>query len=208
MENIIINIFICFIGLLGLFYGGEKLVTGSVSMASIFKVKPQFIAISIIALGTSFPELVVSINAVLDKSPGIAWGNVVGSNISNILLVLGLASLTSPIDLTKKNIDNKNSFSIGKSILLIFFGIFLLIISAEAVVNSSVKIAYIFEVPETLIGLTIIAIGTSLPEIAASIIAVKKGHSEIAVGNVIGSNIFNIFGIIGASAIFSTKIFS
>ena len=91
----------------------------------------------------------------------------------------------------------------GKSILLIFFGIFLLIISAEAVVSSAVKIAYIFEVPETLIGLTIIAIGTSLPEIAASIIAVKKGHSEIAVGNVIGSNIFNIFGIIGASAIFS-----
>ena len=258
MENIIINIFICFIGLLGLFYGGEKLVTGAVSMASIFKVKPQFIAISIIALGTSFPELVVSINAVLDKSPGIAWGNVVGSNISNILLVLGLASLISPISLKKKNfntnifwlffssltffivcigikkisfyiglifillliitlshsayiskrddknkIDNKNSFSIGKSILFIFFGIFLLIISAEAVVNSAVKIAYIFEVPETLIGLTIIAIGTSLPEIAASIIAVKKGHSEIAVGNVIGSNIFNIFGIIGASAIFS-----
>ena len=102
MENIIINIFICFIGLLGLFYGGEKLVTGSVSVASIFKVKPQFIAISIIALGTSFPELVVSINAVLEKSPGIAWGNVVGSNISNILLVLGLASLISPISLTKK----------------------------------------------------------------------------------------------------------
>lgn len=260
MENIIINIFICFIGLLGLFYGGEKLVTGSVSVASIFKVKPQFIAISIIALGTSFPELVVSINAVLEKSPGIAWGNVVGSNISNILLVLGLASLISSKSLTKKNfntnifwlfvssltffivcigikkisfysglifilfliitlsysayiskrdnknqnkIDNKNSFSVGKSILLIFFGIFLLIISAEAVVNSAVKIAYIFEVPETLIGLTIIAIGTSLPEIAASIIAVKKGHSEIAVGNVIGSNIFNIFGIIGASAIFS-----
>ena len=102
MENIIINIFICFIGLLGLFYGGEKLVTGSVSVASIFKVKPQFIAISIIALGTSFPELVVSINAVLEKSPGIAWGNVVGSNISNILLVLGLASLISPISLKKK----------------------------------------------------------------------------------------------------------
>ena len=103
MENIIIYISICFIGLLGLFYGGEKLVTGSVSMASIFKVKPQFIAISIIALGTSFPELVVSISAVLDKSPGIAWGNVVGSNISNILLVLGLASLISPISFTKKN---------------------------------------------------------------------------------------------------------
>ena len=260
MENIIFNIIICFIGLLGLFFGGEKLVTGSVSLASVFKVKPQFIAISIIALGTSFPELVVSINAVLDKSPGIAWGNVVGSNISNILLVLGLASLITPLSLKKKisstNIlwlffssitffivcigikkislynglififfliiflshsayfskgdnkhqnknDNKNSFSIGKSILYIFFGIILLIISAKAVVNSAVKIAYIFHVPETFVGLTIIAIGTSLPEIAASIIAVKKGHSEIAVGNVIGSNIFNIFGIIGVSAIFS-----
>ncbi len=88
MENVIIQLLICLIGLFGLFYGGEKLVTGSVNTASFFKVKPQFIAITIIALGTSFPELVVSVNAVFDKSPGIAWGNVLGSNISNILLVL------------------------------------------------------------------------------------------------------------------------
>ena len=121
-----------------------------------------------------------------------------------LIITLSYSAYISKRDNKNQNkIDNKNSFSVGKSILLIFFGIFLLIISAEAVVNSAVKIAYIFEVPETLIGLTIIAIGTSLPEIAASIIAVKKGHSEIAVGNVIGSNIFNIFGIIGASAIFS-----
>ena len=85
MENIIINIFICSIGLLGLFYGGEKLVTGSVGIASVFKVNPSLSQFQWL-LGTSFPELVVSINAVLDKSPGIAWGNVVGSNISNILL--------------------------------------------------------------------------------------------------------------------------
>mgnify|MGYP003311265605 CR=1 FL=1 len=85
MENVIIQLLICLIGLFGLFYGGEKLVTGSVNTASFFKVKPQFVAITIIALGTSFPELVVSVNAVVDESPGIAWGNVLGSNISNIL---------------------------------------------------------------------------------------------------------------------------
>ena len=119
MEDIIINFFIIIIGLFGLFYGGEKLVTSSVSIASIFKVNPQFIAISIIALGTSFPELVVSINAVLDKSPGIAWGNVVGSNISNILLVLGLASLISPISLTRKKFST-NIFWLFVSSLTFF----------------------------------------------------------------------------------------
>ena len=260
MENVIIQLLICLIGLFGLFYGGEKLVTGSVNTASFFKVKPQFVAITIIALGTSFPELVVSVNAVVDESPGIAWGNVLGSNISNILLVLGLASLMHPLYL-KGGKSNANIFwlffssvlffsiSVGtksisffygivlillliifliymvyisrnngntpdrnkieeklsllNTILFIFFGIIILIISAEAVVNSSVKIASIFNVPETFIGLTIIAIGTSLPEISASIVAVKKGYSEIAVGNVIGSNIFNTLGIIGTCAVFS-----
>ena len=261
MENIIINIIICFIGLLGLFYGGEKLVSGSISTASIFKVNPQFIAITIIAFGTSFPELVVSINAVIDKSPGIAWGNVVGSNISNILLVLGFASLINPFSfkreaftvnifwlfistitfflvsigtknisfysgltfifilviilshvtyISKRNNQQKeiigveHNFSISKSILFVFFGIFILIISAKVLVNSAVKISSIVGVPETFIGLTVIAIGTSLPEITASIIAVKKGHSGIAIGNVIGSNIFNTLGIVGTAAIFST----
>lgn len=261
MENIIINIIICFIGLFGLFYGGEKLVSGSVNTASIFKVNPQFIGITIIALGTSFPELVVSVNAVLDKSPGIAWGNVVGSNISNILLVLGLASIITPLSLKRETskanilwlfistiifflmcnltnnisfyhglififilviifshvtyiakrrqkniekIDVKINFSLRKSILFVFLGIFILIISAELVVNSAVKISSIIGVPETFIGLTVIAIGTSLPEIAASIVAVKKGHYEVVIGNVIGSNIFNILGIIGTAAIFST----
>tara|TARA_Y100001954_G_scaffold95937_1_gene104887 strand:+ start:91 stop:612 length:522 start_codon:yes stop_codon:yes gene_type:complete len=97
----------------------------------------------------------------------------------------------------------EEKLSLLNTILFIFFGIIILIISAEAVVNSSVKIASLFNVPETFIGLTIIAIGTSLPEISASIVAVKKGYSEIAVGNVIGSNIFNTLGIIGTCAVFS-----
>ncbi|MFL2801542.1 MAG: calcium/sodium antiporter [Paracoccaceae bacterium] len=258
----IINIIICLIGLFGLFYGGEKLVNGSVNIASILKVNPQFIAITIIAFGTSFPELVVSVNAVVDESPGIAWGNVVGSNISNILLVIGLASLIAPLSLRsetskanifwlffstlilfltcigtkkisffngltflfilliilshftyiskkdntkKEKIDVKNIFSLKKSIFFIFFGVVILVISAEAVVYSAVKISSILGVPETFIGLTIIAIGTSLPEIAASLIAVKRGHAGVAIGNVIGSNIFNTLGIIGAAAIFSTS---
>ena len=105
---------------------------------------------------------------------------------------------------TEGNKINKK-LSLWNTILFIFFGIIILIISAEAVVNSSVKIASLFNVPETFIGLTIIAIGTSLPEISASIVAVKKGYSEIAIGNVIGSNIFNTLGIIGACAVFSTS---
>lgn len=260
MENIIIQLIICLIGLCGLVYGGDKLVEGSVNTATFLKVKPQFIAITIIALGTSLPELIVSVNAVLEKSSGIAWGNIVGSNISNILLVLGLASFFNPLSLdgeksnlnifwlffatiiffsicfvaktisyiygicfifilamflfhitynSKMNIDekmkieDKNSFSLIYSVFFIFFGILILIVSSKVVVSSSVKIASYLNVPETLIGLTIIAVGTSLPEISASIVAVKKGHSGIAIGNVIGSNIFNTLGIIGACAIFS-----
>ena len=119
MENVIIQLLICLIGLFGLFYGGEKLVTGSVNTASFFKVKPQFVAITIIALGTSFPELVVSVNAVVDESPGIAWGNVLGSNISNILLVLGLASLMHPLYL-KGGKSNANIFWLFFSSVLFF----------------------------------------------------------------------------------------
>ena len=139
MENVIIQLLICLIGLFGLFYGGEKLVTGSVNTASFFKVKPQFIAITIIALGTSFPELVVSVNAVVDKSPGIAWGNVLGSNISNILLVLGLASLMHPLYL-KGGKSNANIFwlffssvlffsiSVGTKSISFFYGIVLILL--------------------------------------------------------------------------------
>ena len=264
MGIILINLLLSVIGLFGLYFGGEKLVAGSVTIASTLKLRPQLIAITIIALGTSLPELVVSVNAVLKGSPDIAFGNVVGSNISNLLCVLGLAAIAAPLCIQRGTlkmdvfwlllasgifaslaqflssisvwgggllilllvfvithlayaslkthngqISSKSSYDVeikGKllyGLMTVFFGALILLGSAELVVFSAKKIAAFLLVPEVFIGLTIIALGTSLPEIAASVVAVKKGYSDIAIGNVIGSNIFNSLGIIGASAIAS-----
>ena len=264
METILINFLFCLTGLVGLYFGGEKLVSGSVTIANSLKLNPQLIAMTIIALGTSLPELAVSVSAVLKSSQDIAFGNVVGSNISNLLCVLGLAAVAAPlyipigslkleifwlliassiftitaqlfssitlwggivfilllalinghlayVSFSRKNgvVTNKLANATKKKeklvygLLLVFFGVILLLGSAELVVWSSKKIAVSLFVPEVFIGLTIIALGTSLPEIAASVVAVRKGYSEIAIGNIIGSNIFNCLGIIGASAISS-----
>ena len=263
MNTILINAILCLTGLAGLYYGGEKLVTGAVRTANHLQIKPQLIAITIVALGTSFPELVVSLNAVLSKSQGIAWGNVVGSNISNLLCVLGIAAIVTPLSFLSKSFKVDvfwlvlatgiltssilifSAISVLGGALLIFlliiivshltlnvlkksdkpvesaavnfwikaenwiglitilFGAILLIGSAELVVYTARNIAETLKVPEAFIGLTIIALGTSLPEVAASIVAVRKGHADIAIGNVIGSNIFNSLGIIGAAAIVS-----
>ncbi len=264
MDIILINLLVSIVGLFGLYFGGEKLVNGAVTIASTLRLRPQLIAITIIALGTSLPELFVSVNAVLKSSPDIAFGNVVGSNISNLLCVLGLAAITAPLFIpnTSPKMDifwlllassifaisaqifssisvwggcllililvlaithlgyvslDANSGQIANKIgytseikekplyglMAVFFGALILIGSAELVVFSAKKIAASLFIPEVFIGLTIIALGTSLPEIAASVVAVKKGYSDIAIGNVVGSNIFNSLGIIGASAIAS-----
>ena len=262
MGIILINLILGVIGLFGLYFGGEKLVTGSVTIASTLKLRPQLIGITIIALGTSLPELVVSVNAVLKDSPDIAFGNVVGSNISNLLCVLGLAAIAAPLyiqrgglkidvfwlllasgifatsaqflssislwggvllivllflvithfayfslDTHNGKIPNKIGYDAeikGKllyGLISVFLGALILLGSAELVVFSAKKIAAFLFIPEVFIGLTIIALGTSLPEIAASVVAVKKGYSDIAIGNVVGSNIFNSLGIIGLSLI-------
>ncbi len=264
METIAINIILCLVGLAGLFLGGERLVTGSVATAKRLYIKPQLIAITIVALGTSLPELFVSVNAVTQGAQGIAWGNVVGSNISNLLCVLGIAAIVTPLvfpfDSLKLEVfwfflscgilvfsvqifltitvwggavfialligiifhvsvtairrpevakhgeissNEKKKIKIWIGFLSIAFGGILLIGSAELVVFSSKKIAERLMINEAFIGLTVIALGTSLPEVAASIVAAKKGHSGIAIGNVIGSNIFNSLGIIGAAAVAS-----
>ena len=263
MDTILINIIFCLAGLTGLYFGGEKLVTGAVTMANKLNIRPQLVAITIVALGTSLPELFVSVNAVNQGAQGIAWGNVIGSNISNLFCVLGFAAIISPLLISSRSLkvevfwlffscgvlvlsarmfssisilggalllilllgiifhvsitalknqkskieddidDSWKNSKIWISLLTICFGVLLLIGSAELVVFSAKKIAEILVIPEAFIGLTIIALGTSLPEVAASIVAVKRGHSDIALGNVIGSNIFNSLGIIGAAAIAS-----
>ena len=251
------------LGFFGLFYGGNILVKGTVQTANSLNIPAHLIAITLVALGTSAPELIVSVNAVIKGSPDIAWGNVVGSNIANLLLVIGGASLfitltdnskslrldifwmvfstilififgyffheISPVlglsltiflvfilifmaissekkhensnsDIKKEN-NNFSPLIIG--LIFTFGGIIIVLIASAMLVYSANKISIGFGIEESLIGVTIVALGTSLPEIAASVAAARKGYSDIAIGNVLGSNLFNSLGILGASSIAS-----
>lgn len=250
-------------GLILLIVAGDMLVRGGVSLAQRLGISPMVIGLTIIAFGTSAPELMVGIDAVLKGAPTLALGNVVGSNIANILLVLGVPALIAPIACNAPRIGRNfmimaaitvlfimmaqaGSFqwiqglvllailttflyysatrsklkpegvdpleeldgledgpdSMPKSIIYTIIGLFGLAAGAEFLVTGSVSIARGLGVSEALIGLTLVAIGTSLPELVTSITAAKRGHSDVAVGNVIGSNIFNLLAIIGFSSLF------
>ena len=251
------------LGFFGLFYGGNVLVQGTIQTANSLNIPAHLIAITLVALGTSAPELIVSVNAVIKGSPDIAWGNVVGSNIANLLLVIGGASLfitltdnskslrldifwmvisttlifvfgyfvhgISPVfglslaiflvvilifmtisSETKHGQSNINIKRESKyfsplivGLFLTFGGIIIVLIASEMLVYSAIEISISFGIEESLIGVTIIALGTSLPEISASVAAARKGHPDIAIGNVLGSNLFNSLGIMGASSIAS-----
>ena len=251
-------------GFIGLFYGGNILVKGTVQTASSLNIPAHLIAITIVALGTSAPELVVSINAVFKGSPDLAWGNVVGSNIANLLLVIGGASLFITLKDESKSLrldvfwtilsttiififgyyyqglspfvgfllvlslffililmtintekneelhDGNNSNNYFSPVIIgLFFtfgGIAIVLISSEILINSAIKISIDLGIEESLIGVTIVALGTSLPEIAASVAAARKGYADIAIGNVLGSNLFNSLGILGAASIASYPV--
>jgi cation:H+ antiporter len=247
---------------IGLLYAGaEGLVRGSASLARRFGLSPLVIGLTVVAFGTSMPELVVSIGAALADQGPIAVGNVVGSNIANVGLILGISALIQPprvhaqviridlpimvaaslllaallsdggvarwegavlvvllagyvvfsLRLAKKEPEEVLAeFDAGVpaptrgvwiDALLVAAGLALLVGGARALVSGAVNIAQGFGVSEVVIGLTVVAIGTSLPELATSIIAALKGEGDIAVGNVVGSNIFNIFGIVGISSV-------
>lgn len=247
-------------GLVLLVIGAEFLVKGASKIAAILKIPPLIIGLTIVAYGTGAPEMSVSIMSSFAGQSDIAMGNVVGSNICNILLVLGLSSIVAPLIVTKQIIRSEVPIMIGVSLLVFMFGLDgnlsrvdsiilffggviytlsliyqsikqgaeqdefaeeysfsgnitpilwlkniafiiggagLLILGSRWLVNSAVTIAEGFGVSELLIGLTIIAIGTSLPELATSMIASFRGERDIAVGNVLGSNIFNILAVLG-----------
>lgn len=248
-------------GLLLLVIGAEFLVKGAARVAAILKIPPLIIGLTIVAYGTSAPEMSVSImSSFSEQGADIALGNVVGSNICNILLVLGLSSVVAPLVVTKQIIRSDVPIMIGVSLLLFMFaldgqlsrvdcviffiggilytlsliyqsskqgaendefteeysfddevnlgvwikniifiigGSCLLIFGSDWLVNSAVTIAEYFQVSKLLIGLTIIALGTSLPELATSIVASLRGERDIAVGNVLGSNIFNVLAVLG-----------
>ncbi|MFN6924156.1 MAG: calcium/sodium antiporter [Tabrizicola sp.] len=240
------------LGLVMLFAGGEGLVRGASSVARHFNLSPMLIGLTIVGFGTSAPELLVSLQAALEGRPEIALGNVVGSNIANILLILGVSAVIAPLVIPARRLWRDLAFMLGATFifwamlstgeitrlfgailfagLLVFLwvafkygkveadedqpienqikawaftigGLIVLVIGARLLVDNAVLIAQTFGVSEAVIGLTIVAVGTSLPELATSVIAAFRKHTEIAVGNVVGSNIFNIFSIIGITAL-------
>ena len=245
------------LGLILLYYGGDFLVTGSVRLSRFFKLSTFVIGATVIAFGTSAPELAVAVLAALDAAPELAMGNVIGSNIANIGLVLGLTALIAPIVITPKRLkreypplflatliilllawdlnihrsegilmlallalylwrsfNQKEDFVTGqeevglfayKGIIyqfaLVLIGLVGLVSGAKFLVSGGVSIARMIGISEWFIGITIVAIGTSLPEIVASIMAARRGQGEMAVGNIFGSNIFNILMVLGITSV-------
>ena len=236
-----------------LFIGGEGLVKGASAVARRFSLSPMLIGLTVVGFGTSTPELLVSVQAALNDQPGIAIGNVLGSNIANILLILGISALIAPLVIPFARLRNDLVIMVLVSAglwafiadgdlsrveglamvtLLIGYiwfsiwagsghedgdesplppqwqawayvlgGLVILMLGARLLVDSAVVIATEFGVSEAVIGLTIVAVGTSLPEMATSVIAAIRGQREIAVGNIVGSNIYNILGILGVTSI-------
>lgn len=258
-----INIVIFSVGLVMLYYGAGWLVRGSSSLAGSLGMQPIVIGLTVVAFGTSAPELVVSLVSSIKGKSMIAVGNIIGSNICNIALVLGMTALFQPIkchpSVFKRDIPimlgitlyllivSANSF-IGRlegmtlaagivayifynyrvatrtscdktevvpcdvaeirpvdkrfsQIALILSGIAGVVIGAEVLIDSAVKIMTVFGVNEKFIGLTIVAFGTSLPELATSVIAALKKEMDISLGNLVGSNVFNILAVLGAAAL-------
>jgi len=252
------------LGFVLLFGGGEGLVRGAVAVARRFGLSSLLIGLTIVAAGTSAPELLVSVSAALKGNADIALGNVVGSNIFNVLGVLGIAALIAPIVVKPAEMKRDTLVMVVAMIALaimaqfgvigwpvglaliaaivvytvysyrtelrerpapsaelhehegeefegpgrlwvgivyIALGLGALVIGSQLLVSGATDIARTFGVPEAVIGLTLVAIGTSLPELATSVAAAFRGHSDVAVGNVVGSNIFNALFIIGTTAI-------
>lgn len=247
-------------GLFLLVVGAEGLVRGAASGARRFGLSPLVIGLTVVAYGTSAPELVVSLQAAVGGNPDIALGNVVGSNIGNIGLILGVAALLSPIRVQAQILRFDVPVMIGVSLLLLGLlwdqvigrlnglvllvgavvytlmciwgaadesasavreefdrgvpdargwatdllflagGLGVLVLGARGLVSGAVAIAQEFGVSSAVMGLTVVAMGTSLPELATSAVAAHRGHSDLALGNVVGSNIFNILGILGITA--------
>lgn len=269
------------IGLILLVKGADLLVQGASSIAKYLNVSDLVVGLTVVAFGTSMPELIVNISASLSGSTEIAIGNVLGSNVCNILLILGITAIVYPIHVQKSTIMSEIPFALiaiavlgffvnvsffdmdgdlkGLSrfesiALLIFMGMFMyyifyiskeqlhtdenkkeeegekgekilkmpmwksvlfvglglvgLIVGGELVVRGAVKIAQMFNMSESFIGLTVVAIGTSLPELVTSVMAAYRKNSDIAIGNVVGSNIFNIFTILGITGLITPLPFS
>ncbi|MCQ2550734.1 MAG: calcium/sodium antiporter [Clostridia bacterium] len=258
--EILTNILILIAGFVILIKGADFFVDGSIGVAQRFGIPHLIIGLTIVSMGTSAPEAAVSISSALKGIPDITIGNVVGSNIFNILMILGFTAMVSPLVIKyaemKKQIqilslisvafmgfgmygeigllggivlsalfiaflsmlvrdskvteipdepdviEEKNIVrSMPKDIILIVVGLAMIIIGSQLAVDSATELAVIMGVSQRFIGLTIVAFGTSLPELATSVVAAMKGNSDIAIGNIVGSNIFNILFVCGITAL-------
>ena len=257
-----VNLVWLVLGLVALYYGAEWLVGGSARLARAAGITPLVIGLTVVAIGTSAPELAVSLVAALDGNSDVALGNVVGSNIANLGLILGLSAMVQPlpvdlrlikrdlpamvlaaIALTLLAIDDDISrldglflllglgvysvimlraarsdpvpvlqelevfpvraeppVRVTRDVALVLIGLALLVAGGKLLVTAAIFFARLMGVSDLVIGLTVVAIGTSLPELATSILAVARGHTDIAIGNVVGSNIMNILCILGVTA--------
>ncbi len=253
------------LGLIALVIGAELLVRGASRLAVSFGVSPLVVGLTVVAFGTSAPEMAVSVGSALTGAPDLAIGNVVGSNIANVLLILGISALITPLLVDEQIIRQEIPIMIGASALLVVMaldgniglvesvalfalviaytvflvvqsrraskavqdefetgiptstwdrhwavqlaliavGLVLLVVGADWLVDAAVAFARAFGVSDLVIGLTVVAVGTSMPEIATSIIAAIRGQRDIAVGNVVGSNVFNILAVLGAAGVAS-----
>lgn len=246
-----------------LIVGANMLVNSASALAKKLNIPNIVIGLTIVAFGTSSPELIVNVFASVNENSGLVLGNVIGSNVFNILGILGLSAVIYPLSVKNNTtwieiplcllsavvliivandaiIDGDNAslisrsdgiillsffliflvyniqlskqggasedvpvkdYPVGKAVMLLIGGLVLLVIGGRTIVFSAVEIATIFSVPERIIGLTIVSVGTSLPELATSVVAARKKNVDIAIGNIVGSNIFNVFLILGISTV-------
>jgi cation:H+ antiporter len=263
-----LNALLLIVGFVLLIFGADKLVDGASALARKYNIPNIVIGLTIVAFGTSAPELVVNVFAAVSGNTELMLGNVLGSNIFNALGILGICAVMAPLAVKRnttwieiplaflaaivvlviandvfldKNATNITTRSEGvmllfffviflvynlqvaksgrasddietkelpmlKSLLFIVFGLTGLVIGGRMIVTSAVEIAQLMGISERIIALTIVAVGTSLPELATSVVAVRKGNTDIAIGNVVGSNIFNIFFIFGVSSVIAPSV--
>ncbi len=253
----IFDIVLIIAGVAMVLYGADRLTEGASALARRMNVSEIIIGLTIVAAGTSAPELFVSLVSALKGTPDMAIGNVVGSNTMNAMLIVGCAAVVAPMSISRNTVRKDIPFAVVASVLLpllaidaaigridgiillagfaafmyytlsqaktgeaapsdetkmqnpwlsVFFvvlGLALLVIGSNIFVDSASRVAYALGLSEAVVGLTIVAGGTSLPELATSVVAARKGQSAIAIGNVIGSNVFNILMILGLTATIS-----
>ena len=251
----LLQVFILLVGFVLLIKGADWFVDGAAGIARRLKIPQLVIGLTIVAMGTSMPEAAVSVTAAIDGTPGIAIGNVVGSNILNILLILGVTACMTTLNLRASTLwieipfliavtavllvfgitgsaitfwegiiflvlflvylgylvvlakkspeqeENVKEIPLWKSLVFMILGGVMVVKGSDLAVDSACRLAAFFGISQRFIGLTIVALGTSLPELVTSVVAARKGNADIAIGNIVGSNIFNILFILGTASV-------